>query len=215
MAFDYKKEYRSLYLPKQKPLILEVPPMRFAAVRGMGDPNDPKGAYRKSISILYAIAYTIKMSKKGDRAMEGYFDFVVPPLEGFWWQRGIHGMDHSLKDRFEWISCIRLPEFVTQEHFEWARTQAARKKKIDVSSAELLFMEEGLCVHAMHLGPYDDEPETVAKMDAFIVDAGYENDMSDTPEGRHHHEIYLSDPRRTAPEKLKTVIRHPIRKLRR
>lgn len=187
--------------------------MNYVAVRGKGDPNEEGGAYKNAIGVLYAIAYTIKMSKMGDTHIDGYFDFVVPPLEGFWWQQGLDGVDFSNKETFEWISAIRLPDFVTPEVFAWAQSEAAHKKGLDTSSAELVTIDEGLCAQIMHLGSYDEEPATIALLDDFVTSEGYALDMSNTPEGRHHHEIYLSDPRRTKPENLKTVIRHPIRKL--
>lgn len=211
MAFDFKKEYKEFYLPKRTPELVSVPPMTFVAVRGEGDPNVEGGAYKEAVGVLYAIAYTIKMSKMGDHRIDGYYDFVVPPLEGFWWQPGVEGVDFAHKATFHWIAAIRLPDFVTPGEFSWAKEEAARKKGLDTTAAELLTIEEGLCAQIMHLGPYDDEPATVALLDAFIAEQGLENDMSDTDTGRHHHEIYLSDPRRTAPEKLKTVLRHPVR----
>ena len=209
MAFDFKKEYKEFYLPKNQPEIVTVPPMTYVAVRGQGDPNEEGGAYKAAIGVLYAVAYTIKMSKLGDRRIEGYFDFVVPPLEGFWRQEGVQGVDYSNKTAFQWISCIRLPEFVTRDELAWAAEEAARKKKLDCSAAELLTVDEGLCVQMMHHGPYDDEPASVARMDAFLALQGYENDFES---GRQHHEIYLSDARKVSPDKWKTVIRHPIRK---
>lgn len=209
MAFDFKKEYREFYLPKDVPELVSVPGARFIAVRGAGDPNEEGGAYKAAIGVLYAVAYTIKMSKLGDRRIDGYFDYVVPPLEGFWQQDGIDGVDYARKALFRWVSVIRLPDFVTRADFDWAVAEAARKKKLDCSGAELLSLEEGLCVQCMHIGPYDSEPATVARMDAFLAEEGYENDFSG---GRLHHEIYLSDARKTAPDKLKTVIRHPVRK---
>ena len=209
MPFDFKKEYKEFYMPKGKPEIVTVPKMNYIAVRGRGNPNEEDGEYKKSIELLYGIAYTIKMSKKGDHKIEGYFDYVVPPLEGFWWQENVDGIDYSHKENFQWISVIRLPDFVTKADFEWAIEEATRKKKMDFSKVEFLEIEEGLCVQCMHSGSYDDEPATVAAMDKFIADNGYENDISDT---RRHHEIYLSDARKVAPEKLKTVIRHPIKK---
>ncbi len=212
MAFDFKKEYKEFYLPKSKPEIIEIPSMNFVAVCGKGDPNVEGGAYKESIGILYAVSYTIKMSKMGDERIDGYFDYVVPPLEGFWWQPGVQGIDYSDKSSFEWISAIRLPEFVTDDVFAWACEQAKSKKGIDTSLAKLLTIDEGLCAQIMHLGSYDDEPATIALLDDAISSEGYVLDMSNTPKGRHHHEIYLSDPRRTKPEKLKTVIRHPIQK---
>ena len=196
-------------MPKGKPEIVTVPKMNYIAVRGKGNPNEDDGEYKKSIELLYGIAYTIKMSKKGDHKIEGYFDYVVPPLEGFWWQENLDRIDYGHKENFQWISVIRLPDFVTKADFEWAIEEATRKKKMDFSKVEFLEIEEGLCVQCMHSGSYDDEPATVAAMDKFIADNGYENDISDT---RRHHEIYLSDARKVAPEKLKTVIRHPIRK---
>ena len=210
MPFDFKKEYKEFYMPKGKPEIVTVPKMNYIAVRGKGNPNEEDGEYKKSIELLYGIAYTIKMSKKGDHKIEGYFDYVVPPLEGFWWQENVDGIDYNHKENFQWISIIRLPDFVTKADFDWAIEEATRKKKIDFSKVEFLEIEEGLCVQCMHSGSYDDEPATVAAMDKFIADNGYENDISDT---RRHHEIYLSDARKVAPEKLKTVIRHPIKKI--
>ena len=209
MAFDYKKEYKEFYMPRGKPSIVTVPKMNFIAVRGQGDPNAEDGDYKEAIGLLYGIAFTIKMSKMGSRQIEGYFDFVVPPLEGFWRQDGIDGVDYSRKEDFQWISVIRVPDFVTEEDFRWAVKEATLKKSQDFSKVEFLTIEEGLCVQCMHIGPYDDEPATVALMDQYLKENGYENDFSDE---RWHHEIYLSDARRVAPEKLKTVIRHPIRK---
>ena len=208
MAFDFKKEYKEFYLPKARPEIITVPKMNYIAVRGSGDPNQEGGEYKAAIGLLYGIAFTIKMSKKGDHKIEGYFDYVVPPLEGFWWQEGIKGVDYTQKDKFQWISVIRLPDFVTEEDFVWAKQEASAKKKQDFSKVEYLTLEEGLCVQCMHIGAYDDEPATVAAMDQYIEENGYVNDFTDT---RRHHEIYLSDARKTAPEKQKTVIRHPIR----
>ena len=209
MAFDYKKEYREYYLPKTKPEIVDVPEMNFIAVSGKGDPNQPDGDYKKAVGMLYTIAYTIKMSRKTDYRIEGYFDYVVPPLEGFWRQEGREGMDYSHKEDFIWTSVIRLPDFVTEADFRWAVQEAERKKHMDLSKAEFLRIREGLCVQCMHIGPYDDERETVSKMDRFLEENGYENDFS---EERIHHEIYLSDVTRTAQAKLKTVIRHPVRR---
>lgn len=210
MAFDFKKEYKEFYLPKAKPALVTVPPMNYLAVRGKGDPNEENGAYQQAIGLLYGVAYTIKMSKKGDHRIEGYFDYVVPPLEGFWQQEGTDAIDYAHKEQFVWVSVIRLPDFVTKADFEWAVQEATAKKKQDFSAVEFLTVEEGLCVQCMHIGPYDREPETVAAMDAFLAANGYTNDLTET---RRHHEIYLSDVRKTAPDKLKTVIRHPIRKL--
>lgn len=209
MAFDYKKEYKEFYMPEKKPSIVMVPSMNYIGVRGKGDPNEEEGEYKQSIGLLYGIAYTIKMSKKGDHQMDGYFDFVVPPLEGFWWQDGVKGVDYSRKEDFRWISLIRLPDFVTRDEYQWAVEEGTRKKKMDFSKVEFLSIDEGLCVQCMHIGPYDAEPETVARMHEFIDQQGYTLDITDE---RHHHEIYLSDARKVAPEKLKTVIRHPIKK---
>jgi hypothetical protein len=209
MAFDFKKEYKEFYLPKNQPSIVTVPPMNYIAVRGEGDPNAENGAYKQAIGLLYGIVFTIKMSKMGDHRIEGYFDYVVPPLEGFWWQDGVMGIDYAHKEKFKWISVIRLPDFVTKEDFDWAAAEASRKKKMDFSGAEFFRCEEGMCVQCMHLGAYDDEPATVARMHRFMEEQGYALDIT---EQRMHHEIYLSDARKVAPEKLKTVIRHPIRK---
>lgn len=208
MAFDFKKEYKEFYMPKEKPQIVTVPPANFIAVRGEGNPNEEDGAYKKAVGVLYAIAYTLKMSYKGTYKIDGYFDYVVPPLEGFWRQESVDRIDYSNKSGFKWISVIRLPDFVKKEDFDWAVAEASKKKKLDCSSAEFLSIEEGLCVQMMHVGSYDDEPATVAAMDEYVVANGYVNDLSDT---RLHHEIYLSDPRKTELTKLKTVIRHPIR----
>lgn len=209
MAFDFKKEYKEFYLPKGKPEIIQVPPMNYIAVRGAGDPNSPGGAYQQAMQILYSVAYTLKMSDKTDYKISGFFEYVVPPLEGFWWQANGEGIDYSRKENFRWISVIRLPDFVTEKDFRWAEETASRKKGFDCSGAEFLTVDEGLCVQCMHLGAFDNEPATVAKMDAYLEENGYENDFSGH---RLHHEIYMSDARRVAPEKLKTVIRHPIRK---
>ena len=209
MAFDFKKEYKEFYLPKNKPEIVVVPPMKYVAVRGEGDPNEEGGAYQQAIGILYAVSYTLKMSYKTDHKIEGFFEYVVPPLEGFWQQEEAGSIDYARKEAFRWISVIRLPDFVTREDFDWAVETATKKKKLDCSGAEFLTVEEGLCVQMMHLGPFDTEPESVALMDAYLKENGYVNDFS---EGRLHHEIYMSDARKVAPEKWKTVIRHPIRK---
>lgn len=209
MAFDYKKEYKEFYMPKNKPSIVDVPKMNYIAVRGKGNPNDEDGEYKQAIGLLYGIAYTIKMSKKTDYQINGFFDYVVPPLEGFWWQEGINGIDYSHKEDFCWISLIRLPDFVTKADFDWAVDEATRKKKTDFSKVEFLTYQEGLCVQCMHIGSYDNEPATVELMNSYAQENGYVTDISAT---RYHHEIYLSDARKVAPEKLKTVIRHPIKK---
>ena len=210
MAFDFKKEYKEFYMPKNKPEIVTVPKANYISVRGKGDPNEEGGAYQQAISVLYAVAYTLKMSYKTDHKIEGFFEYVVPPLEGFWWQDGTDGIDYTDKASFNWISVIRLPEFITQKDFEWAVETATKKKKLDCSSAELMTIDEGLCIQIMHLGPFDDEPATIALMDEYLDKNGYVNDLTKT---RLHHEIYLSDARRVVPEKWKTVIRHPIKKI--
>ncbi len=210
MAFDFKKEYKKFYLPGDKPEIVNVPKANYIAVRGTGNPNVEGGEYQQAIGILYAVAYTLKMSYKADYRIEGFFEYVVPPLEGFWWQDGVNGADYKDKDSFHWISVIRLPDFVTVKDFDWAVGTAAKKKKTDCSKAEFLTVEEGLCVQIMHRGAFDEEPKTIALMDAFLLEQGYVNDIGGK---RLHHEIYLSDAKKTAPKKWKTVIRHPVKKL--
>lgn len=228
MAFDFKKEYKEFYMPKNKPEIVKIPPMNYVAVRGKGNPNVEGGDYQQAISILYAVAYTLKMSYKTDYKIEGFFEYVVPPLEGFWWQgeqhpvdaemrtdragrrENIKGIDYSNKDTFNWISVIRLPDFITEKDFAWAVQTATKKKKIDCSLAEFLTIDEGLCVQIMHQGSFDSEPATVALLEDYLKEQGYENDIN---EQRLHHEIYMSDARKVAPEKWKTVIRHPIKKV--
>lgn len=210
MTFDYKKEYKEFYLPPKVPGIAEIPTMNYVAVRGKGNPNDPDREYKRAMSLLYGISFTIKMSYKGSHRIEGYFPYVVPPLEGLWWQDGISGIDYAHKDSFQWISMIRLPKFVTKEEFDWAVREAETKKQTDFSRAEFFTYNEGLCVQCMHIGSYDDEPATLRKMEAFLSENGYQPDFSGE---RLHHEIYLSDPRRTAPERLKTVIRQPIKRI--
>ena len=208
MPFDFKKEYKEFYLPKNKPEIVTVPAANYIAVQGSGDPNEEGGAYQNAICILYAVAYTLKMSYKTDHQIDGFFEYVVPPLEGFWWQAGVAGVDYAHKENFEWISLIRLPDFVTKADFDWAVEEATSKRKTDFSKVEFLTYDEGLCVQCMHIGPYDNEPATVELMHQFISEQGYTLDITDS---RYHHEIYLSDARKTAPDKLKTVIRHPIK----
>ena len=228
MAFDFKKEYKEFYMPKNKPEIVKIPPMNYVAVRGKGNPNVECGDYQQAISILYAVAYTLKMSYKTDYKIEGFFEYVVPPLEGFWWQgeqhpvdaemrtdrtdrrENVKGIDYSNKDTFNWISVIRLPDFITEKDFAWAVQTATKKKKIDCSLAEFLTIDEGLCVQIMHQGSFDSEPATVALLEDYLKEQGYENNIN---EQRLHHEIYMSDARKVAPEKWKTVIRHPIKKV--
>lgn len=210
MAFDFKKEYKEFYMPGNKPEIVTVPKANYIAVRGKGNPNEEGGAYQQAISVLYAVAYTLKMSYKTDHRIEGFSEYVVPPLEGFWWQENADGAAYADKDAFHWISVIRLPDFITERDFAWAVEAASKKKKMDCSSAEFLTVDEGLCVQIMHLGPFDDEPATIKIMDTYLKQHGYVNDINDK---RLHHEIYMSDARKTAPEKWKTVIRHPVKKV--
>ncbi len=209
MAFDYKKENKELYMPKKKPSIVEIQKMNYIAVKGKGNPNDENSEYKNSIGLLYAIAFTIKMSYKGSHKIDGYFEYVVPPLEGFWWQENTHGIDYNRKEDMNFISVIRLPDFVTEDDFRWAVDEATAKKKQDFSKVEFLTYDEGACVQCMHIGSYDNEPETVELMYKYMEENGYELDITDS---RLHHEIYLSDPRRCDESKLKTVIRHPIKK---
>ena len=210
MAFDFKKEYKEFYIPPKKPGIIEIPSMNYLAVRGKGNPNEVDGEYSRAIAALYGVAYTIKMSYKGAYKIEGFFEYSVPPLEGFWWQENMKGVDYVHKESFNWISLIRLPDFVRLEDFQWAIGEATRKKKTDCSRVEFFTYHEGVCVQCMHLGSYDDEPETVLAMEHFANENGC---CIDITSDRYHHEIYLSDPRKTEPAKLKTVIRHPIKKL--
>lgn len=209
MAFDFKKEYKELYLPKETPTILDIPAMNYIALRGQGNPNEAGGSYQKAISILYAVAYTLKMSYRGGRAIEGFFEYVVPPLEGFWWQEGVRGVDYARKERFNWISVLRLPDFIAKADFDWAVQEAGRKKGMDCTAAEFLTIQEGLCAQILHVGAYDDEPATVARMEAYVRAQGYVVDINQV---RMHHEIYLSDPKQVEPAKRKTVIRHPVKR---
>ncbi len=210
MAFDFKKEYKEFYMPPKKPTIVDVPKMNYIAVKGKGNPNDENGEYKQAIGLLYAVAFTIRMSYKGEHKIDGYFEYVVPPLEGFWWQNGIIGVDYSDKDSFNWISVIRLPDFVSKEDFDWAVEEATKKKQMDLSKVEFFTYNEGLCVQCMHIGSYDNEPETLDKMHQFAEENQYCIDINDK---RLHHEIYLSDPRKCKIDNLKTVVRHPIRKI--
>lgn len=210
MAFDFKKEYKEFYMPARKPSIVTVPKMNYLAVRGSGNPNAENSEYKNSIGLLYSIAFTIKMSYKGAHKIDGYFEFVVPPLEGFWWRDNAAAIDNADKDGFNFVSLIRLPDFVAKNDFDWAMQEATKKKKQDFSKVEFLTYDEGVCVQCMHIGPYDDEPKTIVLMHEYISANGYELDIN---ERRYHHEIYLSDPRKCAAEKLKTVVRHPIKKI--
>ena len=207
---DYKKEYKDLYQPAQKPAIIEVPEMIFIAVEGSGNPNTSV-AYKEAMEILYGLSFTIKMSKMNGSQPEGYFEYVVPPLEGLWYtdETCFDGVNVTDKEKFRWTSMIRQPEFVTEEVFERAKATLAKKKpELDLGKARLMKMEEGLCVQIMHKGSYDDEPQSIEKMKQYIMENGYVEDLSDS---RFHHEIYLSDPRRCKVENLKTVIRHPVK----
>lgn len=210
MAFDYKKEYKEFYMPKNAPSIIEIPKMNYIIVKGKGNPNEENGDYKKSIGLLYGIAFTIKMSYKGVHQIKGFFNYVVPPLEGLWWQEGSNTIDYQKKETFHFLSMIRLPDFVTKEDFDWAIKEATKKKKQDYSKVEFFTYEEGTCVQCMHIGSYDEEPKTLELMHQLMIEQGYELDIT---EKRFHHEIYLSDPRKCAPNKLRTVIRHPIRKI--
>ncbi len=211
MAFDYKKEYKEYYAPAKKPAIVQIPRMNFVAVRGKGDPNEEEGEYKKALNLLYGIAFTIKMSYKGTHEIKGFFEYVAPPLEGFWWQENVIGVDYEHKETFQWISLIRLPDFVTKDDFDWAVQEATQKKQIDFSKVEFFTYDEGMCVQCMHIGSYDDEPATVKLMEKYAKEQGYEIDINDE---RFHHEIYLSDARKCVPEKRKTILRHPIKHIR-
>lgn len=210
MAFDYKREYKEFYMPKEKPSIVNVPSINYLAVRGKGNPNGEDSEYKKSIELLYTVSYTIKMSYKGSHKIDGYFEYVVPPLEGLWWQEDSFEIDYGRKDDFSFVSLIRLPDFVTKEDFSWAIQEATKKKKKDFSKVEFFTYHEGLCVQCMHVGPYDDEPRTISLMNEFLKENNYELDINNE---RYHHEIYLSDPRKCDASKMKTVIRHPIKKV--
>lgn len=215
VKLDYKKEFKDLYVPKSEPMLVDVPEMNFIMIDGKGNPNDEDGEYQSAVETLYALSYTIKMSKKGSYNIDGYFEYVVPPLEGLWWMEN-DGMDFTEKDKFQWTSMIRQPEFVTKEVFEWACSEVLRKKpNLDVSKARLQSFKEGLCVQIMHIGSYDNEPKTVEKLDKYVEDNHLSNAISTTNDQgiiKRHHEIYLSDPRKTSLDKLKTVIRHPVAK---
>ncbi|MFR2534418.1 MAG: GyrI-like domain-containing protein [Clostridia bacterium] len=206
---DFKKEYKDLYLPKTTPMLIQVPKMKFIIVEGQGNPNEVEGAYKQAIQILYALSFTIKMSKMGEKKIEGYYEYVVPPLEGLWWMDNYEGIDYAHKEDFKWISMIRQPEFVTKEVFDWACKEASQKKNINVEKAKFIEMEEGLCVQCMHKGSYDEEPSTIQKIENYIKKQGLENAIG---KQRRHHEIYLSDPRKAKVDNLKTVIRIPVKR---
>lgn len=210
MPFDFKKEYKDIYQPSRNPALIEMPTISYVAVRGKGDPNEEDGAYQQALQLLYGISFTIKMSPKSGHDIDAYYPYVVPPLEGFWtFPEPIDQLDPKRKAELEWISCIRLPEFVTPDVFDWAVGEAMRKKKADFSKVEMIAVDEGLCVQCMHIGSYDEEPATIAAMREFSHSEGL---VFDEGTQRLHHEIYLSDPRRVAPERLKTVIRIPVKK---
>ncbi|MGI6674104.1 MAG: GyrI-like domain-containing protein [Limnochordia bacterium] len=209
--FDFKKEYKDLYMPKAAPMIIDVPEMLFIAVDGEGDPNTAP-AYADAVELLFGLSYTIKMSPKSGSAPEGYFEYVVPPLEGLWWGGGVDPESWVVtnKQGLSWTMMIRQPQFVTEAVFAWAQETLAKKKpELDLTKARLMSLAEGLCVQMMHIGPYDTEPASIQRMHAFAFEHGYRLDFSSD---RKHHEIYLSDPRKTAPDKLKTVLRHPVAK---
>ena len=236
MAYDFKKEFKDLYAPKTKPALIDVPAMTFVAVAGCGDPNEEGGAYKQALELLYAFSYAVKMSKMGDWQPEGYFDFVVPPLEGFWWNNesgAFDGTGIADKSSLMWISLIRQPDFVNPEVFEHVCSLVIDKKPeletaIRLGSLRLVRFSEGPCAQVMHVGSYDDEPATIAELEEFIASQGLRLDIAEgnkpspqeiletfdcggaIPQTRLHHEIYLGDPRRTKPENLKTIIRHPV-----
>ena len=205
-AFDYKKEYRDLYMPKDKPVLIEVPPMNFLMVDGSGDPNN-NPEFQEATELLYGLSYAIKMSKKKGKQPEGYFEYVVPPLEGLWWiDEGSFSLEK--RDNWKWTLMIRQPEFVNEEFIQWA-TKELKRKKPELATEKVRFaaFEEGLCVQIMHIGPYSTEPETMRKVEAFLSERGLQDRLSN---GGKHHEIYLSDPRKAKPETMKTVLRHPV-----
>lgn len=210
MAFDFKKEFKEFYLPPRKPVTVDLPQMQFVAMRGLGDPNVAESQYRRAVQVLYSVAYTIKMSKLSDHRIDGYFDYVLPPLESFWKYAGGKEYDPLHKDALYWTAVIRMPDFVTEEEFRWGVEATTRRKNLDCTGIEFFTLTEGLCVQCMHIGTYDSEQETVRRMQTYMTEQGLEADFSDT---RLHHEIYLSDPRKTAHESLKTVLRLPVRRI--
>ena len=206
---DYKTAYKELYAPKTTPSVIDVGPMTFIMADGRGNPNDEEGEFQRAVELLYALTYTIKMSPKSGNSPEGYFEYVVPPLEGLWWMDDPEHADFQDKDKYCWTAMIRQLEFVTQQVYEWAAAEVSRKKKLDTDIARLELFTEGLCVQCMHIGPYSDEPATIEKMEAYMAQNGLVRDLSDT---RKHHEIYLGDPRKTEPSKMRTILRYPVRK---
>ena len=209
MAFDFKKEYKEFYMPKNRPEIVTVPKANYIAVRGKGNPNEIDGAYQQAISILYAVAYTLKMSYKTEHKIEGFFEYVVPPLEGFWWtEEGGHDLLSVPRSTWRWTSALRAPEYATPQVLHWALEECARKKPgVDLSGVRLETVTEGLCVQCLHVGPYDAETAAMERMMAFAGEQGLR--PSDDP-ARRHHEIYLGDPRRVPPEKWRTILRLPV-----
>ena len=207
--FDYKKEYKDLYMPKDKPVLIDVPDMNFIMVDGSGDPNDNPD-FQQAIELLYGLSFTIKMSKKKGKQPEGYFEYVVPLLEGLWWiDEGVFSLE--VRDNWKWTVMIRQPEFVDQDLFAWAQSELKKKKpELPIENARFEAFHEGLCVQIMHIGPYATEPETMKKVEAFIAEQGLRDKVSS---GGKHHEIYISDPRRCKPEKMKTVLRHPVERI--
>ncbi|WFA08939.1 GyrI-like domain-containing protein [Tissierella sp. Yu-01] len=207
---DYKKKFKELYQPKTEPSVIDVPEMKFIQIDGGGNPNEENGEYQTAVETLYALSYAIKMMPKSGSTPPDYFDYVVPPLEGFWWLADSDEFDYSSKSKFCWTSMIRQPEFVTEEVFTTACEITAKKKPhLNLSIAKFVSFAEGLCVQCMHQGSFDDEPMTLAKMKVFMSEYGLESDLSDI---RRHHEIYLSDPRKVDITKMKTVLRYPVRR---
>lgn len=214
---DYRLSQKELYQPSREPGTTFVPEMVFLKVDGQGNPNQEGGEYQKAVEILYALTFTIKMSSKGSKALPGYFEYVIPPLEGLWWLADDKDMDFfSNKERYRWTSLIRQPEFVTEDVLDWAKDEVRRKKLgVQIEKASLVTFSEGLCVQAMHIGPYDKEPETLSRMETYILENGLEYDigaMLDNGMLKRHHEIYLGDPRKSKPENRKTVLRHPVKR---
>ena len=206
---DYKTAYKELYAPKTTPSVVDVAPMTFIMVDGRGNPNDEEGEFQRAVELLYALTYTVKMAPKSGNTPEGYFEYVVPPLEGLWWMDDPEHADFQDKDKYCWTAMIRQPEFVTPAVFEWAAQEVRRKKKLDTGKARLEYFTEGLCVQCMHIGPFSEEPATIEKMEAYLAQWGLTRDLSDT---RKHHEIYLGDPRKTEPSKMRTILRYPVRR---
>ena len=208
--FDFKKVFKDCYAPKPTPQLVSVPRFSFISVQGCGNPNETDGAYQSALQCLYALSYTIKMSKK-IKALKNYVEYVVPPLEGLWWGRE----NGESKEHFKWQAMIAQPDFVSQEIFEYATQEVAAKKGIDSTKASLIHFEEGLCVQMLHIGSYDDEPQSLAKIKDFMMCNALQNDIGSVQGDftRLHHEIYLNNPNKTPPHKLKTILRIPVRKI--